>query len=313
MTYVEFLNQRFKSFCTGQDRVVIYGQNVSTGSCLSGLSRGFDKTPGCTVLNTTNAENTLVGMGFGLMLRGVSSIFFMKQQDFLLLGIDQLVNTWNALRHRDIRASFTVVAIVVDTGWEGPQSCLNNLADYASIARIPAFTPTTAAEIEHLAGVEMPRPGVRLVGVSQRLFRQPVDASAGRPAVTDGSVFSYAEGPAATIAAFNLAFPQAKAVHETLAAGGHAATLFSVPGALEPDYTPILADLARTGRLVVVDDGKGVNTPAQRLIALARAACPGLTVVQAGRQWSPDWAVPNADIMPFDPAGVAAAALGNQS
>src|SRR5262249_26361339 len=76
VNYVEFMNRRIKDAVAGHERLVVYGQNVSTGSCLSGLARGFDKLPNCTVINTTNAESTLVGMGFGLMLRGISSIFF---------------------------------------------------------------------------------------------------------------------------------------------------------------------------------------------------------------------------------------------
>lgn len=308
-TYVECLNQAFKAFAAAQGRTVVYGQNVSTGSCLSGLSRGFDKLPDCTVINSTNAENTLVGMGFGLMLRGVSSIFFMKQQDFLLLGIDQLVNTWNALRHRDIAASFTVVAIVVDTGWEGPQSCLNNLADYASISRIPSFTPVTTAEIERLTGVEAVKSGVRLVGISQKLFRAPVIDIMGKPVGRDGNIFAYASGDVATVVSFNLAFPAAQMVHGAMTAAGHSASLFSVPASQVDDFSPIIADAGRTGRLLVVDDGKGLNRPAHRLLDQARAAVPGLRVGLFQRQWSLDWATPNADVMAVD-CNAALAAVG---
>ena len=62
----------------------------------------FDRTA-ATIINTPNLENTLVGTGFGLMLSGLQAAFFMKQQDFLLLGVDHLVNTYNsdpAPRHR---------------------------------------------------------------------------------------------------------------------------------------------------------------------------------------------------------------------
>ena len=60
------------------------------------------------VLNTPNVENTLVGFGFGMMLNGVNSVFFMKQFDFLLLGMDQLVNTYNVIRQNEPKASFTI-------------------------------------------------------------------------------------------------------------------------------------------------------------------------------------------------------------
>ena len=61
--------------------------------------------PTSRIVNSTNAENSLCGFGFGLMIRGASAVFFMKQLDFLLLGIDQLVNTYNIIRNSCIQAA----------------------------------------------------------------------------------------------------------------------------------------------------------------------------------------------------------------
>lgn len=300
-TYVEFVNQRIKSAIALQPRVVVYGQNVSTGSCLSGLSRGFDKLPHCTVINTTNSEGTLVGMGFGLLLRGVSSIFFMKQQDFLLLGVEQLTNTANALRHRDLAASFTIVAIVVDTGWEGPQSCLNNLADFTSISHVPGFAVAGRAEAEAIIDQHLPAPGIRIIGVSQRLFRAPVlEYGAPQAFGHDKGVIRHATGDQATIVAFNLAFPQAMGLHRELAGRGYDASLFSVPATMPEALHVILDDLARTRHLVIVDDGKSVNAPADRFLSEARTKVPAARVIEARRAWTPANAVPNADQMEID-------------
>ena len=54
---------------------VVYGQNVNAGSSLSGLTRGLSMQNSSLLINTQNSENSLVGIGFGLMLNGVSSIF----------------------------------------------------------------------------------------------------------------------------------------------------------------------------------------------------------------------------------------------
>ena len=87
---------------------VLYGQNINAGSCLGGLTRGVSEINNGMTLNTPNIENTLVGVGFGLMLSSVNSVFFMKQFDFLLLGIDHLVNTYNVIRQTQPKASFTI-------------------------------------------------------------------------------------------------------------------------------------------------------------------------------------------------------------
>lgn len=304
-TYVEFINKSIQAAIAAQPRVVVYGQNVSTGSCLSGLSRNFDKLANCTVINTTNSEGTLVGMGFGLMLRGVSSIFFMKQQDFLLLGVDQLTNTMNALRHRTLTASFTIVAIVVDSGWEGPQSCLNNLADFSSFSRVPAFAIADRAEAEAIIPRHLPAPGLRLVGLSQRIFRMPIDDTGVQHAYgDDAGVLRHAEGSDATIVAFNLALPQARSVYDDLAARGLRPSLFSVPATMPETLEPILQDIERSGRLVIVDDSKSVHSPSHLLVSAARMRVPTVRLVEQRRAWSIASAAPNADVMPLDMAAV---------
>ena len=83
------------------DELVLFGQNINAGSCLGGLTRNLKVKENSKVINSTNSENTLCGFGFGLLIGGVNSILFMKQLDFLLLGIDHLVNTFNIIRNID--------------------------------------------------------------------------------------------------------------------------------------------------------------------------------------------------------------------
>ena len=97
MKYVQFVNSLIKNIIEKKKNLVLYGQNINAASCLSGLTRGLGDINSGLTINTPNSENTLVGVGFGLMLNNTSSIFFMKQMDFLLLGIDHLVNTYNII------------------------------------------------------------------------------------------------------------------------------------------------------------------------------------------------------------------------
>ena len=305
--YIEHINGLIREVTARHERLVLFGQNISTGSQLSGLTRALTTGPGGLVLNTPNIENTLVALGFGMMLRGVSSVFFMKQQDFLLLGLDHLVNTWNLVRRTHGAASFTIVATVVDCGYEGPQSCLNNLSDFCSMAQVPGYFMTSRHDSEAILRRHLVAPGFRILGVSQRLFRTEALAFEAPVAIdSDVGAFRYAEGADATLVAFNGALPQAAALREAIATGGGSASLFGSPSAWRADWSAAVADAARSGRLVVLDDSKSAHRPSDRFLHEALAARPDLRIRALRREFEPSWLKPCQDALTIDPAAVAA-------
>ena len=291
MTYLEHVNGLIRATVAAHHGpVVMFGQNIAAGSCLGGLTRNLPSGPRHRVLNTPNVENTLVGAGFGMMMTGLSSIFFMKQQDFLLLGIDHLVNTYNYVRQSAHTGSFTIVTIVVDQGYQGIQSSLNNFADLCSIARVPGYAITNKHDAEGVISRHLIAPGFRILGVSQRLFHtELIDWTDGGVEVADGAILRYAMGVDATVVACNFAFPQTLKLHRDLATRGVSASLFSVSAALPVAWTPILEDARRTRRAVILDDSKSANRPCfalatslyerggcERVIVLARQSTDDL-------------------------------------
>ncbi|MDX1428696.1 MAG: hypothetical protein R3282_00350 [Rhodothermales bacterium] len=301
MTYIEHVNRLLRERVADAGRLVIYGQNVSAGSCVSGLARGLRITTECTVINTPNSENSLVGMGFGMMLKGVSSIFVMKQQDFLLLALDQLVNTYNLLRTRPLDASFTILPVIVDSGYEGPQSCLNNFYDFCSISRIPGYTITNRDDAKSIIDRHLISPGVRIIGVSQRLFRSEVIASEGHVVSHDaGDIHQYAEGDDVTVVGFNFAFPQAYSIWQASRDIGMRGSLFSVNGVICTNWDPVLRDLQRSQRLVIVDDSKSVNRSSDRLEVVVRSTLPAAKVETVRREYNEGWYRPNSDQLEVD-------------
>ena len=96
-SYTSFINLQIKEFFLEKQFGVIFGQNIISGSRISGLGNGIDKLNNIKAINTTNSENSLMGLGLGLALEGVPAIFLMKQHDFALLGLDQLTNTVNLI------------------------------------------------------------------------------------------------------------------------------------------------------------------------------------------------------------------------
>jgi pyruvate dehydrogenase E1 component beta subunit len=310
MKYVDCINALIREQVLAHDHLVCFGQNVNAGSCIGGFTRGISVKQTSRIVNSTNAENSLCGFGFGIMIRGASAIFFMKQLDFLLLGIDQLVNTFNIIRNQPKPpcGSFTIMPIVMDNGFQGPQSSLNTFAEFCSIASIPGYTVTNQRDAEAVLRQHMVAPGFRIIAVSQRLFREEVivpEREIMRSA--DASLFQYEQGDDATIVSFNFAFPQASALAKSLAAEGIRASLFNVNSPTPVDWSPVIDDVRRTRRLVVLDDSKSRNLSCHGLRAEARAAVPLAADVVLTRRLGDDWLTPVSDTFEVSLSDVVAA------
>lgn len=170
LNYVQYVNQCLRKRFAGT-KGVIFGQNIVAGSRISGLGAGLESLETVTAINTPNVENSLMGFGLGLMLSGTDSVFLMKQHDFALLGLDQLTNTVNVVKTLEPRASFIVLMVVVDSGFEGPQASLNNLDEFASLSRSPVYFLNTKNNID-FAFEKSKNPGLHFMALGQSIMKK---------------------------------------------------------------------------------------------------------------------------------------------
>lgn len=306
MKYLEHVNAVLRKAVGSHDHLIAYGQNISAGSRISGFARGFTTKEGSSIVNTTNTENAQVGFGFGVMLGGGKAAFFMKQLDFLFLGIDQLVNTYNVLRNGGYaKGSFTILPIVVDIGYEGAQSSSNNYGDFCSIARIPGYTVTNQYDAEKVVAAHFGVPGFRIIAVSQRLFKDEVIVP-GEPVRADKDMkfAQYKDGGDVTIACFNFSFPYGWQLGLELERVGLKPTVFNVNFMTPIDWKPILESVRRTGRLVVFDDSKSENLSCFSLLAEARGAGRLKKDILIRRILGDNWLNPVSDAMDIDYGGI---------
>ena len=294
--YVEHINKLIMEKTAATEGLVLYGQNIAAGSHISGFTKNIKTGPGGLVINATNSENTLAGLGFGMMLNGVSSIFFMKQLDFLLLGIDQLVHSYNFVRRKKPVASYTIAAVNSDLGWHGLQSSFNNFGDICSVARIPGFNITNRADAEAIINTHLVSPGFRIICVSQRLFGKEILDVPATYVNKEKTLFQYKNGGGATIVCFNLSFPYGLELHGKLKEKGVDASLFSVNSATPIPWDEIIADVQKTKNLVVIDDSKSENLSCDNLLVAALQNCrPEHTIVVKREIKGSEWLFPNLD------------------
>jgi pyruvate dehydrogenase E1 component beta subunit len=171
-TTAEYFNKSLRSFLEHHKTTVFFGQNVISGSRISGLGAKVDEIANVKCINTPNSENTLFGFGFGLALNGINSVYLMKQHDFSLLAIDHLVNTRRLLLNRKPQSTFLVVMVVVDSGYEGPQSNLNNLDDLHSISGIKVNLVSSEFSVDQCFSKEFDF--CEIIALSQNSLKQVI-------------------------------------------------------------------------------------------------------------------------------------------
>ena len=242
--------------------VLLFGENIDTGSKLSGLARGLKVNPEGRILNVGNCELTHIGVGLGMMIDGGNAAVFMKQLDFLLLGLDQLVNTFNFIRStrpRNQLGSFTVFLIICDQGYQGPQSSLNAAGDVASLGNVDIYCLNTAEEARSIVGAQFVSPGFRVICTSQRLFGTPALDIPIEMKAMDNSLFRYRSGDDVTIACYNFSLREGLRVAEQLSTLDIKSDVFHVNFVPEIGLEPLIESCSRTGALVLLDDSKTVT------------------------------------------------------
>jgi pyruvate/2-oxoglutarate/acetoin dehydrogenase E1 component len=265
--YLPQINEIIAGEVNRLDNALIYGENLDRGSYLSGLSKNLTTSDTRRIVNVGNCEYTHCGVGFGAMLGGANAVLFVKQLDFMLLGIDHFVSTYHFIRSRPIEnlGSFTIVAAVYDQGYQGPQSSFNALSDICSMGRFSGFTLTNLADAKKVAAQEISKPGFRIIGLSQRCAGDEIYDPEWVEYSDDLSTFQYVKGDDLTIVCANFSLPFGRKAQEELSAKGISSSLFSVNSTDKSDWSLLLRDAKKTGKILILDDAKGLNALGHRI------------------------------------------------
>ena len=292
--YITAVNQLIASEVAKIPNIVLYGENINKGSHISGLTRNLKIQEGGRIINVGNCEATHCGVGFGLMLNGVSSVLFVKQLDFMLLAMDHFASTNNFIRchcEPSSLGSFSIIVVVCDQGFQGPQSSFNALGDICSLARVPGYTITNNQDAGHVLRTQLRNPGFRFIALSQRLFPTEFLNVEIVYAADDSSIFQYTEGTDVTIVCFNFSLPEGHILHAKLLDKGITSSLFSVNHVLPQHWERIKQSVTHTRKLVVIDDSKSVNLLCYTLLHEVAKDCPSCQSIVVRRESDIDFGV----------------------
>jgi pyruvate/2-oxoglutarate/acetoin dehydrogenase E1 component len=259
MTYREAVREAIREAMLADDRVFLMGEDVGRyGGCYA-VSKGLiDEFGEERIRDTPLSESGFVGAGIGAALGGMRPIVEVMTVNFSLLALDQIVNTAALLLHMS-GGQFNVPIVIRMATGAGRQLAAQHSHSlegwYAHVPGLKVVAPATIEDARWMlaTALEDPDPVVMFehaahYGMSGELPTKggPVDIETAR--IRRG-------GDDVTIVTHGGSLWKVLEAAETLSTSGVSAEVIDLRSLRPLDTDAILGSVAKTHRLVVVDEG----------------------------------------------------------
>ena len=252
LPYIGAINESLRQEMARDPRVLYFGQNIATTDADPFLAEfGPDR-----VRTTPISETAEIGMAVGAALAGYRPVVELYMAEFMLVAMDQVVN--EAPRLRYMTGGQVTVPLVLKAGygftagWAG-QHTGSIYGMFLGVPGLKVALPATPADAKGLLATAVRDDNPVCFFHHYLLTLEPGDVPEGEYLVPFGQAAVRREGGDVTIVATGWMVGKALAAAERLAAEGIAAEVID-PRTIAPlDAATILESVAKTGRLVLVD------------------------------------------------------------
>ncbi|MFN0285183.1 MAG: alpha-ketoacid dehydrogenase subunit beta [Kineosporiaceae bacterium] len=258
-TYREAVREAIRDAMRRDDRVFLMGEDVGRyGGCFAvslGLLEEFG--PG-RIRDTPLSESAFVGAGIGAAMAGMRPIVEIMTVNFSLLALDQIMNNAATLRHMSGGQVGVPLVIRMTTG-AGRQLAAQHSHSldgwYAHIPGLRVVTPATLEDARGMLWTALSDPDPVLVFEHGSLYNVagelPDDAG---PVDIDRAAVRR-DGDDVLVVTYGGTLPTVLEAADRLAAEGICAEVLDLRTLRPLDEAAILDGVARTHRVVVVDEG----------------------------------------------------------
>jgi pyruvate dehydrogenase E1 component beta subunit len=241
------------------DRVFLMGEDVGGYGGAFAVSLGLLEEFGPErVLNTPLSESGFVGAGIGAAIGGMRPIVEVMTVNFSMLALDQVVNNAATLRYMSGGQMSVPLVVRMATGG-GRQLAAQHAhsleAWYAHVPGIKALSPGTVEDARGmvLAALEDPDPVFIFEHATLYPLEDEIEEEAA-PVDIDHAVVRR-EGTDVTVVTHGGSLGKCLEAAATLAEEGIEAEVVDLRSLRPLDMETVLASLAKTHRMVVVDEG----------------------------------------------------------
>jgi len=257
VTYREAIRAALRRALASDPRVFLMGEDVGryggAYACSHGLLEEFGPA---RVRDTPLSESTFVGAGIGAALGGLRPIVELMTVNFSLLALDQIVNNAATLRHMSGGQLGVPLVVRMATGAGRQVAAQHSHSLEGWYAHVPGITVVAPASVNDaygmlLAALLEPDPVFLFEHAGLYPVEGDLDEDA-RPALRGAVVRR--PGTDVSIVTFGGCLPKSLAAADELAGAGVSAEVIDLRALRPLDTATILASVAKTRRLLVVDE-----------------------------------------------------------
>jgi len=257
MTYREAVRSALRDALARDPRVFLMGEDVGPYGGAFAVSMGLLEEFGPErVRDTPLSESAFVGAGIGAALAGMRPIVEVMTVNFSLLALDQVVNNAAALRYMSAGQLHVPLVVRMATG-AGRQLAAQHAHSlevwYAHVPGIKAAAPATVADARAmlLLALEDEDP----VFLFEHATLYPLEGDVDGDDLPLGRAAVRRAGTDVTLVTYGGSLWKAAEAAERLAADGIEAEVIDLRSLRPLDIDTVLESVAKTHRLVLVDEG----------------------------------------------------------
>lgn len=259
-TYREAMREAMSEAMRSDQRVFLMGEDVGRyGGCYA-VSKGMLEEFGPErVRDTPLSESAFVGAGIGAALGGMRPIVEVMTVNFSLLALDQIVNTAALYLHMS-GGQFNVPLVIRMASGAGRQLAAQHSHSlegwYAHVPGLKVLAPGTIEDARWMLGPALEDPDPVIIFEHAGLYNMegPLPDEGLTP-VDISSAKVRREGRDVSLITYGGSLPKALEAADVLERDGISAEVLDLRVLRPFDRSAILATLAKTHRVVVVDEG----------------------------------------------------------
>jgi pyruvate/2-oxoglutarate/acetoin dehydrogenase E1 component len=259
MTYREACKQAIREAILADPRVFLMGEDVARyGGCYA-VTKGLAEELGeDRIRDTPLSESAFVGAGIGAAIAGMRPIVEVMTCNFSLLALDQIVNNAATIPHMS-GGQFAVPLVIRMATGAGRQLAAQHSHSlegwYAHIPGIKVLAPATVEDARYMLQAALADPNPVLIFEHIMLYNMEGELDPRIEAVDISSAKVRRAGKDVTLVTYGGSLFKTLDAAAALAAEGIEAEVIDLRSLRPLDMATVVASVAETRRVVVVDEG----------------------------------------------------------
>jgi len=259
MTYREAVRQGVREAMLNDERVFLMGEDVGKYGGSYAVSKGLMEEFGEErIRDTPLSESAFVGAGIGAALAGMRPIVEIMTVNFSLLAADQIINTAASLLHMS-GGQFNVPLVIRMATGGGKQLAAQHSHSlegwYAHIPGLKILVPATLEDARGMLWTALNDPDPVIIFENINLYNIEGEISVNAGAVGINKAKVHRTGTDVTIITYGINLYRSSDAADILAKEGIAAEIIDLRTLRPLDNDTIIASIAKTHRVLVVDEG----------------------------------------------------------